>query len=451
MAREAISVIPRHYAFVEWGLLAVAAPFLLFPTVWVEGTLGALVVLALFWVINAVMRHPWPGTPFNAALLLFAGAVAVGTLVTAWPEVTLSKATGLVLGLGLFRALAAISEERGVRWGWLVLAGAGIAIAVVGTVSTQFYVKIPVVAPLIERLPERLLTLPEGPEGGVSANQFAGVLAFYLPIALGWFMVALNRVLWLLRSRVSGTRLMGTSIAGLPVFLLATVSVVVTGVLLVVTQSRSGWIGGVAGVLAFLGTRLWASRRRAVRVMLLGLMALAVIVMAILVVRVPTQTWDRIWGDDVFANTEITGRVSFSGRVEIWSRALYAIQDFPFTGCGLGTLRKVVPVLYPLFSVSPNRDIAHAHNIFLQTATDVGLPGLVAYLALLGIATVVAWQAESYKGLPLLGALVALHIYGLTDAIALGSKPGVVWWLALGLLAAMANTLSCEPPRVSDD
>jgi putative inorganic carbon (HCO3(-)) transporter len=51
-----------------------------------------------------------------------------------------------------------------------------------------------------------------------------------------------------------------------------------------------------------------------------------------------------------------------------------------------------VPILYPFFTVPPDTDIAHAHNIFLQTALDLGIPGLVAYLALLGSALVVCWQ-----------------------------------------------------------
>jgi len=92
-----------------------------------------------------------------------------------------------------------------------------------------------------------------------------------------------------------------------------------------------------------------------------------------------------------------------------------------------------------LFTISPEQDIAHAHNIFLQTATDLGLPGLIAYLALLGIAAAVAWRIDAQQGLPLLAALIALHIYSLTDALALGSKPGIILWTALGLLAALAQ------------
>lgn len=57
--------------------------------------------------------------------------------------------------------------------------------------------------------------------------------------------------------------------------------------------------------------------------------------------------------------------LGLEARVEIWSRAVYAIQDFPFTGCGLGTFRRIVPILYPLFLISSDADIGHAHNLFL--------------------------------------------------------------------------------------
>ncbi|MBN1921633.1 MAG: O-antigen ligase family protein [Anaerolineae bacterium] len=433
----------RAYTCLEWGLLLATAPFLLFPTFRVAGTLVALIVLALFWLVSAFIRKPWTPTPFNAALLLFALAAGVGILVTAWPELTLPKATGLVLGLGLFRAMAALRGCVGWRWGMLVLAGLGLGIAMVGTLSASFYVKIPVVAPLIARLPARLLTLPESPEGGVSPNQLAGILAFYLPLALGFLWWALSQLLAGLgkAGSLGKSGMPGSGALNLAWLFLAVFSVLLTGGLLVITQSRSGWIGGVAGALALLGPVVWCSGRRWLRVSVLALLALVLLGGGLFVARVPTEMLDRAWADDVVTETEFTGKVSFSGRVEIWSRALYAIQDFPFTGCGLGTLRKVVPLLYPPFSISPTADIAHAHNIFLQTATDVGLPGLIAYLALLGVAFAVAWHSKPQKGLPLLGALVALHIYGLTDAVALGSKPGIVFWASLGVLAMLAPTV----------
>ena len=448
-------MIRRVHPVLEWGLLLIVAPFLLFSTVQVAATLAALLALVIFWLASAVRKHPWPETPFNGALLVFEIAVGVGILVTVWPELTLSKATGLVLGLGLFRAMASLRGHRGWRWNVSVLMGLGIGITVAGTLSARFYAKIPLVAPLISRLPARLLILPESPEGGVSANQLAGVLAFYLPLALSMVTAASIRLVRRTKtSRCSSeSRLRAWGIVtDVGLLLTALVFLVATGVLLLATQSRSGWIGAIAGALVLLVLVLWSTRKNWLRWLVVGTLALLLVGGGVFLARLPAETWARLWGDAVVTETEFAGRVSFSGRVEVWSRALHTIQDFPFTGCGLGTLRKVVPLLYPSFIMSPAKDIAHAHNIVLQTATDVGVPGLVAYLGLLGIAAVAAWKAGPQRGLPLLAALVALHVYGLTDAIALGSKPGIIWWAVLGLLAMLGTDSETEPSlKVSHD
>ena len=142
---------------------------------------------------------------------------------------------------------------------------------------------------------------------------------------------------------------------------------------------------------------------------------------------------------------------SLQGRLEVWSRAIYGIQDFPFTGMGMNAFRKVVLVLYPLFTVSPDVDIGHAHNEFLQAALDLGIPGLIAFITLYigafwmlrGIwkNTVVGQDAIlSYTrplGLGLGGGLLAHMLYGLTDAVALGAKPGLLFWMLLGLIAGL--------------
>jgi putative inorganic carbon (HCO3(-)) transporter len=141
---------------------------------------------------------------------------------------------------------------------------------------------------------------------------------------------------------------------------------------------------------------------------------------------------------------------TLSGRFEVWSRAIYGIQDFPFTGMGMNTFRRVVHVLYPLFTVSPETDIGHAHNEFLQAALDLGIPGLIAFLALnLGAFAMLASSWRQRAELPfseplsralilgLGGGLAAHLIYGMTDAVALGAKPGVLWWMLLGLVAGL--------------
>jgi putative inorganic carbon (HCO3(-)) transporter len=227
------------------------------------------------------------------------------------------------------------------------------------------------------------------------------------------------------------------------------------GAVLVATQSRSAWIGAAGGLGALVVLAGVTAGRGWVRVATAGLALLAAggAIGTVLTEGVPLGTWSE--GEIVFGPGspevlgEVVGRISLAGRTEIWSRALYVVQDFPFTGCGLGAFSKVVPILYPLFRVAPNADVGHAHNIFLQTAADVGLPGLIAYIAMLMGAGALCWRAARggdgatrSAALGLAGGLVALHTYGLTDAMALGTKPAVVFWIALGLTAGLGPVLA---------
>jgi putative inorganic carbon (HCO3(-)) transporter len=118
---------------------------------------------------------------------------------------------------------------------------------------------------------------------------------------------------------------------------------------------------------------------------------------------------------------------------------------------GMGTFRRVAPVLYPFFMISPDKDVAHAHNLFLQTGLDLGIPGLIATISLwIGafVMLLIVYNRSSEKiialgmsarplALGLAGGLLAHGVYGLTDAVALGAKPGFLWWWLLALIAGL--------------
>ncbi|MCD6344190.1 MAG: O-antigen ligase family protein [Anaerolineae bacterium] len=441
----------KHFWVIETLLLGAGAPFLLFPTLRPTVTVGVLALFALWWLARwGLERRPLPPTPFNGALLLWGSAVAVGIAVTAIPALTLPKATGLILGLATWRYLAlTLHNRRDVRWGLAGLILVGLSIAGVGLLSVRWSVKIPFMQTWIARLPQQILALPEGPEAGVSANQLGGVLAFYLPLALA---AALGKLQAITHAKNRRQRWVAVGLlAG------ALLGLALTAGLLVLTQSRSAWIGGVVGILALLalwvgtGKRDWP--RRAAGATLVVVLVLGGVVYARTEPAQIAALWERPGG----VETDVVGTVTLSGRVEIWSRALYAIQDFPFTGCGLGTFREVMWILYPLFTISPGHDIAHAHNMFLQVAVDTGLPGLIAYLALLGSAAAVGWRVARRDvslrplALGLLTGLTALHVYGLTDALAPGSKPAVILWLALGLLTGMAAMNDNEKQQTAEN
>jgi putative inorganic carbon (HCO3(-)) transporter len=223
---------------------------------------------------------------------------------------------------------------------------------------------------------------------------------------------------------------------------LAGVAIVAWGLTLFLTQSRGGWVGAGTGLLA--AVALWAltGRRRWQRVLGLALpLALVGLALATLWILGADRIGDLLYGAAEGSVETVVGAISVQGRVEVWSRAISALRDFPFTGLGLGTFRRVAPVLYPFFLLGSHQDISHSHNVFLQVAVDTGLPGLVGYLGLLAVAGSVGWQRirrggwDRWLGLGVLSGLIGYHVFGLADTVALGSKPSFLFWWVLGLLA----------------
>ena len=86
----------------------------------------------------------------------------------------------------------------------------------------------------------------------------------------------------------------------------------------------------------------------------------------------------------------------------------------------------------------------------IQAALDLGLPGLVSYLAIWIISAGLlwrTWQSLNQRGATrhpyyalvagVSGSLVAGWVFGIFDAIALGSRPGFLWWMLLGFAASV--------------
>jgi putative inorganic carbon (HCO3(-)) transporter len=227
----------------------------------------------------------------------------------------------------------------------------------------------------------------------------------------------------------------------------------------VLTESRSAYIGFALAMSLV----IWAVSSRRWRRVLLVVSLIIFVVMAILLWRGALGGMsERGLGAEALDSPALSLH-TLEGRAEVWSRAIYGIQDFPFTGMGMNTFRRVVQVLYPLFTIGPTFDIGHAHNEFLQTALDLGIPGLIALLAVYivsfamlgqiwlsaGRRTAVAQAGESDSSLigaqaltrslalALGSGLLAHMVFGLTDASALGAKPGILLWMLLGLTTSL--------------
>ncbi len=423
-----------YWQRVKWGevfVLVAGTPFLLFPERFVLITALFLVLLAGLWIAPLVIIHRplIPATPFNAALILFCLALCLAIFVTADPILALSKATGLILGLGVWRFLVlAVKQQSQARWavaGYLLF---GLGLVAFGLLNADWLQKttsqVPVLGPLFS---ERLTALPFGSWTiGIHPNQVAGTIMLVLPLLVALFIESF-----------------GGSNQQKSLRWAILLAAIFCGVALLLTQSRSGWVGALGGLLVLLvmwGLTMKPSpRRRLVRVSAAILITAALL----LLVMLGPQRLQQLWLDPP-QQTAVGSFSTLSFRQVLWPLAVQAINDFPFTGIGLGAFREAARRLYPV-PIATEYDFAHAHNVFLQVTLDLGVPGLIAYGAILLVCIGAAWQiAKGTRvfrayGSGLLASLAAFHIFGLADTLAMGSKPAVLLWALFGLLAAMVR------------
>ena len=399
----------------EWLALLLLIPVTLLPF----GRWSALLaVVPLFWLLRRASTGRWvTPTPYDLAIGLLLAMLAVSLTVTSDLALSGPKMIGILLGVALLYGTAAYARQRRGLWPVVVFVLLmGTLMAVVGLVGGEW---LPPFAFLNGA--RALLPWPGGVPGAVggvvNANELAGVLSWTLPLMFGCLLAALQRRT---RGRVVAVALL------VPAMLLSSF-------MLVATLSRGGLLAVALGLVLVAACYL-SSRWRLVLV--IGL-AVGLVVLA-------AYTGNRL-------DQNIVGdAVGLTGRLEIWSRALLGIADFPLTGLGVNAFRRAVHVLYPLYGIPADVDLGHAHNHLLQTALDLGLPGLVAYLALWWISAGLLWTTyrrlrrrhatrHPYFGLMagLAGALLAGWLFGIVDAVALGARPAFLWWLLLGLTAAV--------------
>lgn len=435
----------------ELPIVLAIAPLLMFPS---GGRVAAGALVPVVWTCAWMATGRFvPRTPLNWALGLLLVMVGISLVATFDVGFSLGKVSGVALGVALFWALArwTVTPARlRLAVACFSLGGAGLAaIGLLGTQGARKFPALQTVVDLAARIPMIVRGLP-GAEDGFNPNAVAGALVLFLPLQLALLTPSCLR--WLRPSpdrRASGWLIASQG----AVF-------VVTALAAVLMQSRGAWAGlGAAGfvLLAWMGRRM----RRVV----LGAGAFAILV-GLAVGLDPARESGGWPSDQGIANHVLL-------RAELWSNAVEAIRDAPLTGIGMNAFRAIQPARYALFPVASAPDIAHAHNHLLQAALDLGLPGLVSYLAIWVLAGTLLVRAARQATDPALrlvsgglaAGLAAQFVFGLTDAIPLGAKVGACFWCALGLVVGLQSIVrlprdgdgtghpdrTSEPARAADD
>lgn len=420
----------------EIGWLFILTPFFFFPS---PKRSLALLALPLLWLIRWIAyRRFIPRTALDWPLLLMLLMVGVSLWATFDPLFSLPKVTGLLLGIAFYYAMVGYSQQQKQIWLSIsILIAISCAVASISLVGTTWASKFPLFAPITARLPQIIRDIPGNPSAGFNPNSVAGALLFAFPLLLVMVWPFGKGVL----REIKGWR------RALIYVMLLTAFVIVGGTL-ILTQSRGGYLGLLVG----LGALIVLQRRS---LMILSLLIGSLLIS--LVFYVGVEPLENYFSGGSAASLE-SGINSLQGRIEIWSRAIYGLQDFPFTGMGMGTFRKVVPILYPLFTISPDADIGHTHNHFLAAGVDLGIPGLLAYLSLWFGSITMCWQVWHHSSNPtyrrltlgLVSGMLAHFVWGIFDANVLGSKAGFLFWLVLGTIASL-HSLAYDKQAIRND
>jgi putative inorganic carbon (hco3(-)) transporter len=395
----------------EFFIVALAIGASAFNSAWLP---WALLVAALFWPLRRLATGRWSvRTEVDWSVALLALTLPVTLWASSQIEKSLPQVLRLLAGVALFYALVNwTNPQRYSRWGDgrgvrlavdLTLAG-GLLLALAAPFVVQWNaLKLAFVPSMLYSHFRLLAADPANP------NVMAGSLVLLLPLGIGLLLFA-----W--RSLRTWERLLTLSF------------VLLGGSMLLLTQSRGAWLAVAAALAVLIGLRFrWAW-----------------VFVLVVILAVVAGAWaigfSRV--ADYLVSSATLGGVE--GRIEVWSRAVYMIQDFPFTGIGMGTFSNVADRLYPFFLYLPGT-VEHAHNLYLQAAVDLGLPGLIAWLAILLGLSYSAWRLVRKTrqgwllglGAGLLAAQVALVVHGLTDAVTWGMvRPAPLVWLVWGIIAA---------------
>jgi O-antigen ligase len=353
---------------------------------------GAVVGTALIvaYLVRAPRDHDLVDALVLAGLVLF----LVTCVTSSTPRLSFEAATtALAYAAAFWVARGALSDPRGRELGVLALGALGTLLGIMFVVNWGA-VWIDWIT-IVGGLPPLDLALPSAPYAGIHAAILAGLL---LPAT-----VVLARRRWLWPMGIAGS-----------VALLAAI---------VMSGSRSVWLGLALSALALAAMGAGRVVFRAPRVLLGGLGVITVALLAVLGPMVLTRI--------ATGSTVELRLVMWGESIEHWMRA-------PLVGHGPGTFAARFNLTDYYNRFEPWH--THPHNLVVQVLVESGVVGLVG-VALILVALVIGVRRQGRLEWAALTAVVFIAGVGLTENATISAylvAPLIVW-------AAMAT------PRIRQD
>lgn len=409
MKEESIRIIRNSWIdLVQLFVIGLAAPFFLFPSmkyVWV------FLIIPTIWTCRRIIKkHFFERTIVDSAIVFLLFQVFATCIIVPDLSFSLPKIAGVLFGLAFFYSLVALlTTEKLIKCGIIAFIGAGLILSVVSILGTEWtkaddFVKI---TNTIEKIVPKINWNLPGAEEGFNPNAVGGTLILIIP----WCLV-------LLFSHLKGNK--NNHLISYKVFPLIVLSAILFFIFSVLffTQSIGSWIGLVVSIWILLMQWKWKKWS----LILIFLFAAAIFLLNF---------------DNAKSTFDINTQKFFTREYK-WIVGINTISQNPIFGIGMNRFRQLPSIRYAM---------AHAHNHFIHTGAELGIPGLVAYLAILigaGYMCFETWRKSSIgwikiSALGLGCGQLAYFIFGLTDSIPLGAKVGIFFWFSLGLMSVIYN------------
>jgi O-antigen ligase len=331
----------------------------------------AIVIVFLTFAVRDQFVHVWIFNiqAIDFAVLTAAALVLIRRFGSGVPLMRFSWPLAALLALA-FWALALVpsaeNQTHALKQAGSLLSGLVVALVVVTVCSTVDHVR-RVLAALVAV--GAALTLPVVAQGHELQSAFQGALVVGRPVGIFVQPNELGVFCLLVGFAAAGLALGARSQWGRYA---ATAALAVLFIGLVLSLSRAAWLGAVAGMV-FMVLTLRRVRR-----------GLVLVVVPIVVAAV-------FFGDfaerrpEVRVITERVGAITslnqpYDDRSAIYSEAIRQLESSPLTGVGPGNFSDASRQHVEEEKITV--EALHAHNIFLNTAAELGVPGLLMLLGL---------------------------------------------------------------------
>jgi putative inorganic carbon (hco3(-)) transporter len=377
-----------------------------------------LLACAAFWVILTVSDDSRMGfTPIHLLVLLYWGVVTIATALSPVKQAAMVGWGKLTLYLLLFALCAKILRSPRVR-SWLINIYLHIAliVSIYGLRQCIFGV-------------EELATWtdPTSSLAGLTrAYSYLGnpnLLASYLLPAV--FLSIAAFFSW--RGRW-------------PKLLAVTLTIVNTSCL-VLTYSRGGWIGLVAGGLVMMMLLLywWSAKlppeqQKQVILSVLGGLAAVMVLTVLFVPAVRTRVMSMFIGREDSSN---------NFRLNVWAAVGEMIRDRPILGIGPGNT--AFNKIYPLY-MRPKYSALSAYSVLLEILVESGIIGFSCFVWLMLVTFSQGWtqlqrlraidSREAYWLMAAIASLCSMLAHGFVDTVWFRPEVSTLWWFSMAMIAS---------------